>query len=152
MIEESELTEEMFEEMEEAERQKDFDKLRELQAQAEQEKKDKEFAACVKKYDALLYTQMYPLALVKDFMKKAYFDGKRKGVSQTNDYWQDQNEELYENYEKRLKSLREESEKLKEAKEIIRELLGCLQQDTNDPETNYYVVKYMDKAEAFLKE
>ena len=42
--------------------------------------------------------------------------------------------------------------KLEQAKEIIRELLGCLQQDTNDPETNYYVVKYIEKAEAFLKE
>ena len=38
----------------------------------------------------------------------------------------------------------------RQAKEIIRELLGCLQQDTNDPETNYYVVNYMDKAEAFI--
>ena len=50
-----------------------------------------------------------------------------------------------------LKTANEQkAEQLTEAKEIIRELLGCLQQDTNDPETNYYVVKYIEKAEAFL--
>ena len=41
---------------------------------------------------------------------------------------------------------------LTKAKEIIKSLLGCLQQDTNDPQTNYYVCQYMDKAEQFLKE
>ena len=44
------------------------------------------------------------------------------------------------------------NEVIDKTKEIIRELLGCLQQDTNDPETNFWVVKYIEKAEAFLKE
>jgi predicted RNase H-like nuclease (RuvC/YqgF family) len=41
---------------------------------------------------------------------------------------------------------------LTKAKEHIKQLLDCLKQDTNDPETNYYVCQYMDKAEQFLKE
>lgn len=41
---------------------------------------------------------------------------------------------------------------LTKAKEHIKQLLGCLKQDTNDPETNYYVCQYMDKAEQFLRE
>lgn len=44
------------------------------------------------------------------------------------------------------------SQQLTKAKESIKQLLGCLKQDTNDPETNYYVCQYMDKAEQFLKE
>lgn len=39
-----------------------------------------------------------------------------------------------------------------EATEIIQDLLECLKQDTNDPQTNYYVCQYMDKAEKFIKE
>lgn len=42
-------------------------------------------------------------------------------------------------------------EQLTKAKDHIKKLLGCLQQDTNDPQTNYYVVKYMTEAEQFLK-
>ena len=41
---------------------------------------------------------------------------------------------------------------LTKAKDHIKKLLGCLQQDTNDPQTNYYVVKYMTEAEQFLSE
>lgn len=41
---------------------------------------------------------------------------------------------------------------LTKAKDHIKRLLSCLQQDTNDPQTNYYVVKYMNEAEQFLKE
>lgn len=41
---------------------------------------------------------------------------------------------------------------LTKAKEIIKSLLGCLRQDTNDPQTNYYVCLYMTEAEQFLKE
>ena len=41
---------------------------------------------------------------------------------------------------------------LEKAKDHIKKLLGCLQQDTNDPQTNYYVVQYMTEAEQFLKE
>ena len=66
------------------------------------------------------------------------------------------------------KQLREENAKLKEtvikmnnvitktfsnltkAKDHIKKLLDCLKQDTNDPQTNYYVCQYMDKAEQFL--
>ena len=43
-------------------------------------------------------------------------------------------------------------DQLTKAKEHIKKLLGCLQQDTNDPQTNYYVVQYMTEAEQFLKE
>lgn len=42
--------------------------------------------------------------------------------------------------------------RLTKAKEHIKQLLDCLKQDTNDPQTNYYVCQYMDKAEQFLKE
>ena len=41
---------------------------------------------------------------------------------------------------------------LTKAKNHIKKLLDCLQQDTNDPQTNYYVVQYMTEAEQFLKE
>lgn len=41
-------------------------------------------------------------------------------------------------------------EMLTKAKEHIKRLLDCLQQDTNDPQTNYYVVQYMTQAEQFL--
>ena len=44
------------------------------------------------------------------------------------------------------------NEQLTKAKDHIKKLLGCLQQDTNDPQTNYYVCQYMDKAEQFLSE
>lgn len=43
-------------------------------------------------------------------------------------------------------------EQLTKAKGHIRKLLDCLQQDTNDPQTNYYICQYMDKAEQFLSE
>lgn len=41
---------------------------------------------------------------------------------------------------------------LTKAKEHIKKLLDCLKQDTNDPQTNYYVVQYMTQAEQFLKD
>ena len=41
-------------------------------------------------------------------------------------------------------------EQLTKAKDHIKKLLDCLKQDTNDPQTNYYVCQYMDKAEQFL--
>ena len=44
------------------------------------------------------------------------------------------------------------SQQLTTAKDHIKNLLGCLQQDTNDPETNYYVGKYMTEAESFLND
>jgi 5-bromo-4-chloroindolyl phosphate hydrolysis protein len=43
-------------------------------------------------------------------------------------------------------------EQLTKAKDHIKKLLDCLKQDTNDPQTNYYVCQYMDKAEQFLKD
>jgi chromosome segregation ATPase len=43
-------------------------------------------------------------------------------------------------------------EQLTKAKDHIKKLLDCLKQDTNDPQTNYYVCQYMDKAEQFLSE
>ena len=43
-------------------------------------------------------------------------------------------------------------EQLTKAKDHIKTLLDCLKQDTNDPQTNYYVCQYMDKAEQFIKE
>lgn len=44
------------------------------------------------------------------------------------------------------------SDQLTKAKDHIKKLLDCLKQDTNDPQTNYYVCHYMDKAEQFLIE
>ena len=44
------------------------------------------------------------------------------------------------------------NQQLTKAKDHIKTLLDCLQQDTNDPQTNYYVVKYMTEAEQFLSE
>ena len=38
------------------------------------------------------------------------------------------------------------------AKDHVKKLLDCLKQDINDPQTNYYVCQYMDKAEQFIKE
>ena len=45
-----------------------------------------------------------------------------------------------------------ENDQLTKAKDHIKKLLDCLKQDTNDPQTNYYVCQYMDKAEQFLKD
>ena len=44
------------------------------------------------------------------------------------------------------------TDQLTKAKDHIKKLLDYLKQDTNDPQTNYYVCQYMDKAEQFLKE
>ncbi len=44
------------------------------------------------------------------------------------------------------------TQQLTKAKEHIKTLLDCLKQDTNDPQTNYYVCQYMDKAKQFIKE
>ena len=44
------------------------------------------------------------------------------------------------------------NEQLTKAKDHIKTLLDCLKQDTNDPQTNYYVCQYMDKAEQFIKD
>jgi uncharacterized coiled-coil protein SlyX len=44
------------------------------------------------------------------------------------------------------------NQQLTKAKDHIKKLLDCLKQDTNDPQTNYYVCQYMDKAEQFLKD
>ena len=42
--------------------------------------KDLEMAeAQIKKWDSLLYPQMYPVALVKDFIRKAYLEGLEAG-------------------------------------------------------------------------
>ena len=38
------------------------------------------------------------------------------------------------------------------SKSIIQKLYGCLMQDDSDPETVYYIKKYMNEAEKFLKE
>jgi hypothetical protein len=35
--------------------------------------------AQIKKWDSLLYPQMYPVALVKDFIRKAYLEGLKAG-------------------------------------------------------------------------
>lgn len=37
------------------------------------------------------------------------------------------------------------------SKSIIEKLYGCLMQDDSDPETVYYIKKYMNEAEKFLK-
>lgn len=42
--------------------------------------------------------------------------------------------------------------RLTEAEQIIKELIGCLYQDANDPETQYYIQEYLTKAETFIRE
>ena len=51
------------------------------------------------------------------------------------------------------KNLYESTNKqLTKAKDHIKKLLDCLKQDTNDPQTNYYVCQYMNEAEQFISE
>lgn len=38
--------------------------------------------AQIKKWDSLLYPQMYPVTLVKDFIRKAYLEGLKAGSPQ----------------------------------------------------------------------
>ena len=64
------------------------------------------------------------------------------------DEWQEQVQKaIDEGYARTLQTLQ-----LTKATDHIKQLLDCLKQDTNDPETNYYVCQYMDKAEQFIKE
>ena len=63
-----------------------------------------------------------------------------------------ENEELKRRLDNLFNSDCWASEQLTKAKDHIKQLLDCLKQDTNDPQTNYYVCQYMDKAEQFLKE
>lgn len=43
----------------------------------------------IKKWDSLLYPQMYPVALVKDFIRKACLAGLEKGIPQWHDLRKD---------------------------------------------------------------
>lgn len=62
------------------------------------------------------------------------------------DEWQEQVQKATdEGYARTLQTIQ-----LSKAKDHIKKLLDCLKQDTNDPQTNYYVCQYMDKAEQFL--
>ena len=64
------------------------------------------------------------------------------------DEWQEQVQKANdEGYARTLQTIQ-----LTKAKDHIKKLLDCLKQDTNDPQTNYYVCQYMDKAEQFLRE
>ena len=82
-------------------------------------------------------------------LERAYICGRRKS------------EEQIEQLEKENAKLKERLaiinlngnivlRELTKAKYHIKKLLDCLKQDTNDPQTNYYVCQYMDKAEQFL--
>lgn len=48
--------------------------------------------------------------------------------------------------------LKKRDDQLTKAKDHIKKLLDCLKQDTNDPQTNYYICKYMTEAEQFLRD
>ena len=67
-----------------------------------------------------------------------------------------ENQKLKEQYAKECEDVcyvvTNYNKQLTKAKEHIKTLLDCLKQDTNDPQTNYYVCQYMDKAEQFLKD
>lgn len=64
------------------------------------------------------------------------------------DEWQEQVQKATdEGYARTLQTIQ-----LTKAKDHIKKLLDCLKQDTNDPQTNYYVCQYMDKAEQFISE
>jgi hypothetical protein len=60
------------------------------------------------------------------------------------------NKNLEEERDKYRNMVFDKDEQLTKAKDHIKKLLDCLKQDTNDPQTNYYVCQYMDKAEQFL--
>jgi hypothetical protein len=86
-------------------------------------------------------------------MARAYRRGKNKGARdkaiQNVGFYQKQMQDIYD---KKNKQIAELEENLTKAKDHIKKLLNCLQQDTNDPQTNYYVVQYMTEAEQFLSE
>ena len=72
----------------------------------------------------------------------------RKELKEWKDEWQEQVQKATdEGYARTLQTIQ-----LTKAKDHIKKLLDCLKQDTNDPQTNYYVCQYMDKAEQFIKE
>ena len=71
--------------------------------------------------------------------------------SMWNKHLNSQNKALEEERDKYRDMTFDQREQLTEAKHHIKKLLDCLKQDTNDPQTNYYVCQYMDKAEQFLK-
>ncbi len=62
-----------------------------------------------------------------------------------------ENEELKERYDKVDIIGYDALKNLTKAKDHIKTLLDCLKQDTNDPQTNYYVCQYMDKADQLQK-
>ena len=75
----------------------------------------------------------------------AYKQGKKEATKECNNYYQNELEDLYKDYAKRLEELREENG---QAKEIIKGLLAsCFGYDSK---TVNYELKA--KAEAFLKE
>lgn len=85
--------------------------------------------AQIKKWDSLLYPQMYPVALVKDFIRKAYLEGLREWAKDTS------------------KMIYYKTQSTK-AKEIIKELLeSCFGYNSK---TVDYEIKA--RAEKFLKE
>lgn len=61
-----------------------------------------------------------------------------------------ENKKLIEESDKYRNMVFDKDKQLTKAKDHIKKLLDCLKQDTNDPQTNYYVCQYMDKAEQFL--
>lgn len=96
-----------------------------------------------------LYNQAYVEELkaqIADFEKENA--ELREELKKWKNKWQEQvQKENDESYARTLQTIQ-----LNKAKDHIKKLLGCLRQDTNDPETNYYVCKYMTEAEQFLKE
>ena len=112
------------------------------------------------------FIKNYPVFCYGDRPLSPYWDLFQDGV----EFGERQSEKKIEELEKENAELKarlnainlltpelEELSKLKtqqltKAKDHIKTLLDCLEQDTNDPQTNYYVCQYMDKAEQFLKE
>jgi hypothetical protein len=72
--------------------------------------------------------------------------------SMWNKHLNSQNKALEEERDRYRNMTFDQREQLTKAKDHIKKLLDCLKQDTNDPQTNYYVCQYMDKAEQFLKD
>ena len=108
--------------------------------------------------EAKVYANAIERKASKEIVKIAYMDSaepREKRIEQL--------EKENENLKARLYAInlltpeleklsKDKDNKLAQAKEHIKILLDCLKQDTNDPQTNYYVCQYMDKAEQFLKE
>ena len=117
--------------------------------------------AMSEKVEKQLREEIAELRKVAEFQQSSnmnrYFENKKlkEGLavgSTFNKALNSMNKNLEEERDKYRNMVFDKDEELNKAKDYIKKLLDCLKQDTNDPQTNYYVCQYMDKAEQFLSE